>query len=66
MISQTWIRQGHRWLGMILTLTILANFVSMLFGTPPPAVVYAPLLPLALLLFSGLFMFFQPYRRKTD
>lgn len=51
---------------MILTLTILANFVSMLFGTPPPAIVYAPLPPLALLLFSGLFMFFQPYWRKTD
>lgn len=51
---------------MILTLTILANFVSIPFGTPPAAIVYAPLPPLALLLFSGLFMFFQPYRRKTD
>lgn len=66
MISRTWIRQGHRWLGMILTLTILANFVAMPFGPPPPAIVYAPLPPLALLLFSGLFMFFQPYRRKTE
>jgi hypothetical protein len=66
MILRNWIRQGHRWLGMILTLTILANFVSMLFGQPPPAIVYAPLPPLALLLFSGLFMFFQPYRRKTS
>jgi hypothetical protein len=49
-----------------LTLTILANFLSMVFGAPPPAIVYAPLPPLALLLVSGLYMFFQPHRRKTD
>lgn len=66
MISQSWIRQGHRWLGILLTLTILANFLVMAFGTPPPAIVYAPLAPLALLLVSGLYMFFQPYRRKAD
>ncbi|MBD3772329.1 MAG: hypothetical protein IE921_01955 [Rhodobacteraceae bacterium] len=66
MILRNWIRQGHRWLGIILTLTILANFVSMAFGTPPPAIVYAPLPPLALSLVSGLYMFFQPYRRRTD
>jgi hypothetical protein len=65
MISRNWIRQGHRWLGITLTLTILANFVSMPFGPPPPAIVYAPLPPLALLLLSGLFMFVEPYRRKT-
>lgn len=65
MILQNWIRQSHRWLGMILTLTVLANFVAMAFGPPPPAIVYAPLLPLALSLVSGLYMFFQPYRRKA-
>jgi len=64
MILRNWIRQSHRWLGIILTLTIAANFVSMLVGTPPPAIVYAPLLPLLLLLFSGLFMFLEPYRKN--
>jgi hypothetical protein len=55
------IRQIHRWLGIILTLTILANFGAMSFGTPPAIIVYAPLLPLALLLVSGLYLFLLPY-----
>ncbi|WP_313613371.1 hypothetical protein [Rhizobium sp.] len=59
-----WIRQGHRWLGILLTVTILANFGSMAFGPTPLAIVYAPLLPLTLLIFSGLYMFFLPYLEK--
>lgn len=55
MILRDWIRHGHRWLGIILALSILANFVAMPFGPPPPIIVYAPLAPLALLLFSGLY-----------
>jgi heme A synthase len=58
---RNWIRQGHRWLGLTLTLTILANFVAMAFGEPPPWIVFAPLAPLALLVISGMYMFFQPY-----
>ena len=61
MSVQAWIRQGHRWLGIVLTLTILANFVAMGFGQPPAPIVYAPLVPLTLLLASGLYMFVQPY-----
>lgn len=57
------IRQAHRWLGLLLTLTILANFGAMALGPPPPALVYAPLAPLALLIFSGLYMFFTPAKR---
>lgn len=60
MTSRNWLRQSHRWLGIVLTLTILANFAAMSFGPPPAAITYAPLLPLALLLASGLWMFFRP------
>ncbi|MER9406703.1 hypothetical protein NKI36_21960 [Mesorhizobium caraganae] len=56
-----WIRQTHRWLSIIFTLTVAANFVTMAFGQPPAWVVYSPLLPLFLLLFSGLYMFVLPY-----
>ena len=59
-----WIRQTHRWLSIIFTLTVIANFVTMAFGQPPAYVVYSPLLPLFLLLFSGLYMFFLPYAAK--
>ncbi|GAB3418016.1 hypothetical protein NX774_10530 [Massilia agilis] len=62
---RSWIRQTHRWLGMLLTLTILVNFACMAFGPPPAAVTYAPLVPLALLVFSGLYMFFLPYFSKA-
>lgn len=66
MTLQHWIRQSHRWLGIALTLTVLANFLAMPFGPPPAAITYAPLAPLALLLISGLYMFFLPYRRQAE
>ncbi|MBB3460183.1 hypothetical protein [Rhizobium sp. BK377] len=55
------IRQLHRWLSIIFTLTVIANFGTMAFGTPPAWLVYSPLPPLFLLLFSGLYMFALPY-----
>ena len=59
-----WIRQIHRWLSIAFTLTVIANFVAMARGTPPPWVTYSPLLPLALLLFSGLYLFVLPYAAR--
>jgi len=56
-----WIRQAHRWLSIIFTATVIANFATMALGTPPAWVVYSPLPPLFLLLFSGLYMFVLPY-----
>jgi hypothetical protein len=58
-----WIRQLHRWVSIVFTLTVVANFVSRAMGdgTPPDWVTYSPLPPLALLLFSGLYMFVLPY-----
>lgn len=61
MNSSMWIRQAHRWLSILFTLTVIANFVAMALGDPPPWVVYAPLPPLFLLLFTGLYMFVLPY-----
>jgi hypothetical protein len=59
-----WIRQTHRWLSIIFTATVAANFIAMAIGTPPPWIVYSPLPPLFLLLFSGLYMFALPYVTK--
>jgi hypothetical protein len=56
-----WIRQLHRWLSIAFTVTVIANFVARGLGEPPLWVVYSPLLPLFLLLFSGLYMFVLPY-----
>jgi len=60
----TWVRQGHRWLSIAFTLTVVANFVAMGLGEPPALVVYSPLLPLFLLVFTGLYMFVLPYAAK--
>jgi hypothetical protein len=59
-----WIRQSHRWLSIIFTLTVIANFATMALGQPPAWVVYSPLPPLFLLLFSGLYMFVLPYAAR--
>jgi len=59
-----WIRHTHRWLSIAFTLTVIANFVAMSRGEPPAWVTYSPLLPLALLLFTGLYLFALPYAAR--
>jgi hypothetical protein len=61
-----WIRQTHRWLSIVFTLTVIANFVALAVGPgqPPALVTYSPLLPLALLLLTGLYLFVLPYTAK--
>ena len=60
------VRQTHRWLSIAFTVTVIANFIALARGggMPPPWVTYSPLLPLALLLFSGLYLFALPYATK--
>ena len=57
------VRQSHRWISIAFTLTVVANFIALAQGRgmPPPWITYSPLLPLALLLFSGLYLFMLPY-----
>jgi hypothetical protein len=66
------IRQFHRWLSIAFTLTVIANFVALGLGQPPAWVTYSPLLPLVVLLLTGLYMFVLPHAarwrsgRRTD
>ncbi len=60
----SFIRQFHRGVSILFTLTVLANFAFMTQGQPPAWVTYSPLAPLALLLFSGLYLFVLPYRLR--
>jgi hypothetical protein len=61
-----WVRQIHRWLSIAFTVTVIANFVALAVGQKQPAawVTYSPLLPLAVLLFTGLYLFVLPYATK--
>ncbi|MCQ4163576.1 hypothetical protein [Tahibacter harae] len=56
-----WIRQLHRWLSVLFTLSVIACFAALGLGKPPAWVFYLPLPPLALLTFSGLYLFALPY-----
>jgi cellulose synthase/poly-beta-1,6-N-acetylglucosamine synthase-like glycosyltransferase len=62
----SWIRQLHRWISILFTATVVANILMRVMreGEPPAAVTYSPLLPLALLLLSGLYLFALPYTAK--
>jgi cellulose synthase/poly-beta-1,6-N-acetylglucosamine synthase-like glycosyltransferase len=59
-----WVRQIHRWLSIAFTVAVIVNFVAL--GREEPAfwVYLLALLPLALLLLTGLYLFGLPYATK--
>jgi hypothetical protein len=60
-----WVRQLHRWLSITFTLTVIVvTVVAVVQEAPAEWVFFTPLLPLALLLFSGLYLFTLPYATK--
>ena len=64
----TGVRQIHRWLSIIFTVAVIAIFTALGLGKEPAQWVYfLPLLPLALLLLTGLYLFVLPYvtKRRT-
>jgi hypothetical protein len=60
----TWVRQIHRWLAIAFTVTVIVTFVVLAQEDPVVWVSYVPLLPLALLLLTGLYLFVLPYASK--
>jgi hypothetical protein len=60
-----WVRQIHRWLSIIFTGIVIAIFAALGLGNEPVEWVYfLPLLPLALLMLTGLYLFVLPYAAK--
>jgi quinol-cytochrome oxidoreductase complex cytochrome b subunit len=61
-----WVRQIHRWLAIIFTVVVIAIFAALGLGKEPVQWVYfLPLLPLALLMLTGLYLFVLPYAAKS-
>jgi len=58
------IRQTHRWLSIVFTATVIANFAVRPWGEPPAWITYSPLPPLFLQLLTGLYLFVLPYATK--
>jgi hypothetical protein len=59
-----WVRQTHRWLSVAFTVTVLVTVVALGQEKPVVWVSYVPLLPLALLLLTGLYLFVLPYATR--
>jgi hypothetical protein len=60
-----WIRQIHRWLSMAFTVGFVINFFAWRHGTPPLWITALALIPLFLLLATGLYLFVLPYAIKA-
>jgi hypothetical protein len=59
-----WVRQTHRWLSVVFTVSVIVTFVALAQEKPVVWVSYVPLFPLALLAFTGLYLFALPYAAK--
>lgn len=64
MNSNAIIRQSHRWLAIVFTLVVIANFVAFGMGHAIPWLYYLPLPSLFLMMATGLYMFALPYVAK--
>jgi hypothetical protein len=56
-----WIRQTHRWLSIAFTVAVIVNSVVVMKGKYTAWVGLLALIPLGLLLFTGLYLFVLPY-----
>ena len=59
-----WIRQVHRWLSIAFTVAVVANVVAMVQDKQAVWVGVLALIPLILLLLTGLYMFALPYAAR--
>lgn len=58
------IRQFHRWTSIVFVLTIIITSIALAQAEPIVWVSYIPLIPLFLLLGTGLYMFVLPYLQR--
>jgi heme A synthase len=59
-----WVRQTHRWLSLAFTVAVIVNIVAVVQGKYTSRVGLLAVFPLALLLFTGLYLFVLPYAAK--
>ena len=60
----TWVRQIHRWLSIAFTVAVIVNIVALVQEQQAVWVGLLALLPLALLMLTGLYLFVLPYAAK--
>ena len=57
----TWVRQVHRWLSIAFTVAVIVNIVALAREAQAVWVGLLALLPLVLLMLTGLYLFVLPY-----
>lgn len=60
-----WVRQIHRWLSIVFTVVVVINIVAVMLGAHADWVGLLAVLPLAVLLPTGLYLFVLPYTAKA-
>jgi hypothetical protein len=59
-----WVRQIHRWLSIAFTMAVIANIVALVRQEQAVWIGLLALVPLVLLMLTGLYMFVLPYAAK--
>ncbi len=59
-----WIRQTHRWFSIVFTGGVIVNGIAVGLGKYTGWIGFMALLPMALLLITGLYLFALPYSAK--
>lgn len=59
-----WVRQIHRWLSIAFTVAVIANLFTLGQKDPVVWLGVLALVPLFLLLFTGLYLFVLPYTSR--
>ena len=59
-----WVRQTHRWLSIAFTVAVVVNIVAIALKKYSGGIGLLAVLPLALLLVTGLYLFVLPYATR--
>ena len=59
-----WFRQTHRWLSIVFTVAVIVNGVAVAQGKYSSKLGLLAVFPMALLLFTGVYLFMLPYAAK--
>jgi len=60
----TWVRQIHRWLSLAFTVAVVVNIVALVQEQSAVWIGLLALVPLVLLMLTGLYLFALPYATK--
>ncbi|QNP41899.1 hypothetical protein [Lysobacter solisilvae (ex Woo and Kim 2020)] len=59
-----WVRHFHRWTSLAFVLAVIATSIALAQERPVVWMSYVPLLPLALLALTGVYLFALPYAAR--